>query len=227
MNPFEHVYNIIYKEYGCQGWWPLSCGNNPTRTDDMRGYHPGNYELPDTDSQIYEICIGAILTQNVGWVNVEKALVNLKKLNVINPAKLLKTDEALLKNAIRPAGYYNQKAKKLIGFTKFYLTLKTRTPSREELLDIWGIGDETADSILLYAFKKTEFVVDAYTKRIFIHLGLIDEKAKYGEIKALLENNIKPDLVIYQEYHALIVEHAKKYYSKKPYGVGCPLKKYL
>ena len=215
--------------YGEQGWWPLIDfkGNNPAKTGSLRGYHPKNYELPKTNHQIYEVCIGAVLTQNVGWINVEKALENLKKLKAINPKNLLKLDDKKLKEAIKPAGYYNQKARKIKGFTKFYLTLKGRTPAREELLSVWGVGKETADSMLLYAFKVPTFVVDAYTRRIFANLGFVDEKAGYDEIKSFFESNLKPDLAVYQEYHALIVEHAKRYYSKKGQYRLCPLyKKY-
>jgi len=215
----------MYEEYGPQGWWPLleHKGENPTKTGMVKGYHPGDYTFPKTSHQVYQICIGAILTQNVGWVNVEKALVNLNELGGINPGMLIVMDDRLLKDAIRPAGYYNQKAKKLIEFTNFYLNIDGEVPSREKLMGIWGVGNETADSMLLYAFKKPEFVVDTYTKRIFSHLGFIKEKAKYCEVKALFKDNLETDLVMYQEYHALIVEHAKRYYSRKPYGVGCPL----
>ena len=120
--------------YGEQGWWPLIDfkGNNPAKTGSLRGYHPKNYELPKTNHQIYEVCIGAVLTQNVGWINVEKALENLKKLKAINPKNLLKLDDKKLKEAIKPAGYYNQKARKIKGFTKFYLTLKGRTPAKDK-----------------------------------------------------------------------------------------------
>lgn len=227
MNPIKQIYQKLYGDYGQQGWWPLIDfkGNNPTKTGSVRGYHPGDYELPKTKHQIYEVCIGAVLTQNVGWINVEKALINLKKLKAINPKHLLELDDEQLKEAIKPTGYYNQKAKKLKEFTRFFLTLNNRVPKREELLKVWGVGEETADSMLLYAFKVPTFLVDSYTKRIFTNLGFIDEKAKYDEIKTLFEENFKPDLIVYQEYHALIVEHAKRYYSKKTEYHLCPLYK--
>jgi len=223
MNTVEQIYKALHKTYGCQGWWPLT-NCNGHESIGGGGYHPGNYSLPQTDCQVYEICIGSILTQNVGWVNVEKALRNLLKLEAIHPITLLNMDIELIKEAIRPAGYYNQKTRKLIEFTEFYVTLKGRTPTRKELLGIWGVGKETADSMLLYAFKELGFVVDAYTKRIFHNLGLIREDAEYDEVKALFEKNLAPDLVIYQEYHALIVEHAKRYYTRKPYGINCTIK---
>jgi len=111
--------------------------------------------------------------------------------------------------------------------TKFFIELDGKVPTRKELLSVKGIGNETADSILLYAYKQSEFVVDAYTKRIFSYLGLVDENVKYMELKKLFESNLPKDIAIYQEYHALIVEHAKRYYSKKPYGLNDPLNELL
>ena len=229
MNQIKQIYQDLYKMYGFQGWWPLIefKGNNPTKTGSIKGYHPNNYNLPKTRDQIYEICIGAILTQSIGWGSVEKALVNLNKLNAINPEKLMKLDDKTLKEAIKPAGYFNQKLRKIHGFTRFFLTINNNIPKRENLLDIWGIGKETADSMLLYGYKIPTFVIDSYTRRIFTNLGYIKEDADYDEIKQLFENNLEPDLVIYQEYHALLVEHAKRYYSKGMDYKLCPLyKKY-
>jgi endonuclease III related protein len=219
------IYRKLYDLYGPQGWWPLMShdGTNPTKTGSVRGYHPENYELPQSEDEIYEIILGAILTQNTAWTSAEQALLNLKKLDVVSPQKLLKLDENILKEAIRCAGFLNQKAVYLKEITKFFISLKGRTPGRKELLAVKGVGNETADSILLYAFKQPEFVVDAYTKRIFSHLKLIDEKADYKEVKEFFESNLSKDVPMYQEYHALIVEHAKHYYKKKPYGVDDPL----
>ncbi|MCE7698342.1 MAG: endonuclease III domain-containing protein, partial [Methanobacterium paludis] len=194
-------------------------GTNPTKTGSVRGYHPENYELPQTENEIYEIIMGAILTQNTAWTSAEQALINLKKLDVVSPQKLLKTDDDILKEAIRCAGFLNQKAVYLKEITKFFISLKGRTPKRKELLAVKGVGNETADSILLYAFKQPEFVVDAYTKRIFSHLGIVKDNANYMDIKKLFESSLPRDTTMYQEYHALIVEHAKHYYKKKPYGV--------
>jgi len=211
MKTIKEIYDLFLKQYGPQGWWPLIShkGSNPTKSGSINGYHPGDYTFPRTREQVFEICLGTILGQNTAWPNVEKALLNLNKLDVIDPKRLLSLDEDVLKDAIRPAGYFNQKAKKLKGFAKFFLHLRGRIPKRQELLDIWGIGPETADSMLLYAFKVPTFVIDAYTRRIFANLGHIDEKADYEHIKALFENNLKSDLIMFQEYHALIVEHAK------------------
>jgi endonuclease-3 related protein len=109
--------------------------------------------------------------------------------------------------------------------TKFYIGLDGNIPTRKELLEVKGVGNETADSILLYAFKQPEFVIDTYTKRILNHIGLIDCHDNYNKIKNLFEKEFSKDLIIYNEYHALIVKHAKKYYSRKPYGVDDPLLK--
>jgi endonuclease III related protein len=220
------IYRKLYDLYGPQGWWPLMSheGTNPTKTGSVNGYHPENYELPQSEDEIYEIILGAILTQNTAWTSAEQALLNLKKLDVVSPQKLLKIDDDILRGAIRCAGFLNQKAVYLKEITKFFISLKGRTPERKELLAVKGVGNETADSILLYAFKQPEFVVDAYTKRIFSHLGIVKDNANYMDIKKLFESSLPRDTAMYQEYHALIVEHAKHYYKKKPYGVGDPLK---
>ncbi len=224
----DTIYKKLYSLYGPQGWWPLLELDNKekiniTKSGSIKGYHPKDYTYPKTDEQRFEICIGAIITQNTSWIQVEKALINLKRMNALNVKGIKKLSDGKLKETIKCAGYYNQKAKKIKLFVDFFSNLKG-LPTRDELLNIWGIGEETADSMLLYAFKVPSFVVDAYTRRIFTHLGLIDKKAKYEEIKALFEKNIPKDIIVYQEYHALIAEHAKRYYSKKPYGVGDPLK---
>lgn len=214
------VYERLLKAYGPQGWWPLVSfkGINPTKSGSINGYHPSNYSFPETKDQQFEISIGAILTQNTAWPNVEKALLNLNEYCGINCEKVnnLKLDK--LKELIRPAGFFNQKSLYIKNYCSFFLKLKERIPTRKELLNLKGIGEESADSILLYAFKEPEFVIDAYTRRIFSHLGIIDGKEKYKTLKELFQSNLEKDLVIYQEYHALIVEHAKSFYSKKPHG---------
>jgi len=219
MNQVKNIYSYLFNNYGPQGWWPILDykGVNPTKTGSIHGYHPGDYSFPRSKDEQFEIIIGSVLTQNTAWPNVEKALGSLKKLKAINPKRILALNDEALKEAIRPAGYFNQKAIYLKEMSKFYISLNRRTPTRKELLKVKGVGNETADSILLYAYKQPEFVVDAYTKRIFSNLGLISEKARYEEIKKLLEDNLPKEVVIFQEYHALIVEHAKRNYSKKPY----------
>ncbi len=223
------IYEKLYELYGPQGWWPLinHDGTNPTKTGAIRGYHPGNYDLPLERNQIYEVILGTILTQNTSWLSAEMALFNLDELNAIEPEKLLLLPDEILKSAIRCAGFLNQKAIYLKEITKFFIKLNGRVPTRKELLEVKGVGNETADSILLYAYKHPEFVVDAYTKRIFVHLGFVNENIKYMELKNLFESSLPKDVAVYQEYHALIVEHAKRYYSKKPYGVDDPLNELL
>jgi endonuclease-3 related protein len=202
---FSNLYSTLHKEYGSQGWWPLSS----IKTNN--GYHPNNYKYPVTAEQRFEICVGAILTQNTSWKNVEKAIANLKEINALSMLYFLDTPEKKIKKAIRPAGYFNQKYKKLVAFTKFFLSIKKRTPTREELLEIWGIGPETADSILLYAYKEPIFVVDAYTKKLLLKNKIIPqaEKASYEDIQKLFMDNLERDYKLYQEYHALIVANGK------------------
>jgi len=223
------IYEKLYDLYGPQGWWPLinHDGINPTKTGAIRGYHPENYDLPTKRDQVYEIILGAILTQNTSWLSAEMALFNLNELNVIGPEKLLKLDVETLKSAIRCAGFLNQKSVYLREITRFFIEIEGKVPTRKELLAVKGVGNETADSILLYAYKQPQFVVDAYTKRIIYHLGIVSEDIKYMELKELFESNLPEDVPLYQEYHALIVEHAKRYYSKKPYGVNDPLKELM
>jgi len=211
MNIYEKIYHQLYSLYGAQGWWPL------LNTSKRRS--------PNVNNQRFEICLGAILTQNTNWGNVEKALGNLAEINALNPHDLTKLKENRIKNAIKPAGYFNQKTKKIKIFTEYFLTLDGTTPNRDELLAIWGVGPETCDSILLYAYQVPVFVIDTYTKRIFTHLGLIND-TDYEKIRKLFEKYLKRDSILYQEYHALLVQHAKCYYSKKPHGLNCPLLKH-
>jgi endonuclease-3 related protein len=216
------IYTKLYNLYGPQGWWPLINheGSNQTKTGATNGYHPLNYDLPESRNDIYEIIVGAILTQNTAWTSAEKALLNLNRINALVPEKFLELSDNTLKEAIRCAGFLNQKAEYIREVTKFYISLDGRVPTREELLTVKGVGNETADSILLYGYKQPEFVVDAYTKRIFIHKGIINDKYNYTKIKNLFESVLTHDHAVYNEYHALIVEHAKRYYTKKPYGEG-------
>uniref|UniRef100_A9A6E0 HhH-GPD family protein n=1 Tax=Methanococcus maripaludis (strain C6 / ATCC BAA-1332) TaxID=444158 RepID=A9A6E0_METM6 len=225
---FQKIYDHLLELYGPQGWWPLLDvdGCNPTKTGSVNGYHPNNYEYPKTKNQCFEICIGAILTQNTSWPSVEKSLKNLRNLIEITPENIINLDIELLKEAIKPSGYYNQKSERLKGFSKYFIEL-TDTPSREELLKLKGVGPETADSMLLYAFKVPSFVVDAYTKRMLFNLNLIENNEKYDKIKELFEENIPKNLEIYQEYHAILVEHAKNYYRKKENYCKCPLLKII
>ncbi len=240
----KKIYDYLLDAYGPQGWWPLTGlhangGSNPTKTGSVQGYHPGDYTYPRNSTQQFEIICGALLTQNTSWPQVETALLNLKRLKALSPEGILELDAETLKEAIKPAGYYNQKAGRLKTLAEWFSELQERNPegsaegssegssegipTREELLSLKGVGPETADSILLYAFNQPSFVIDAYTRRITANLDLAGEKAKYDEIKVLFEENLPKDPVVYQEYHALLVEHAKRHYKKKGAYGECPL----
>nr|WP_156769209.1 endonuclease III domain-containing protein [Methanococcus vannielii] len=222
------IYKHLYAKYGPQGWWPILSVNsiNLTKTGSVTRYHPNDYSYPKTRNQCFEICICAILTQNTVYTSVEKSIQNINELMEITPENMLNLDINLLKRAIKPSGYYNQKSEYLKIFSEFFIDCKL-TPTRNELLSIKGIGPETADSMLLYGFKIPNFVVDAYTKRILLNLKLINENAKYNDIKELFENSLPKSLEIYQEYHALLVEHGKNYYKKKENYSKCPLLKII
>jgi len=236
MNKIYKIYNLLFEKYGAQGWWPYLNfdGVNESKTGNIEGYHIGDYSYPKNDDQIFEVALGSILTQNTTFVSVIKAMKNLNSKGGItkDDIKALSIEE--LKEAIRPAGYFNQKANYILNYIEFYESLDGRVPRREEVLSVKGVGEETADSILLYGYNQAQFKADAYTKRMLLELGFISEKAKYKDMKSLMETSLKEITtneeelrIIYQEYHALIVEHGKHYYSKKPYGVGCFLKEEL
>lgn len=208
-HPLISIYSKLWEEYGPQGWWPLH--------HLAEKYHPGSYDFPKERNHIYEIITGAILTQNTAWTQVEKALFNLREISKdFTPEYVLALSDIQLKDAIKPAGYYNQKADYLRNVTQFFIGLDGKIPTRHNVLQIKGVGPETADSIMLYAFQQPEFVVDAYTRRILSHLGLIKGGESYHTIKKYIESHIPRDLIMYQEYHALIVVHGKKYYPPKP-----------
>ncbi len=175
--------------------------------------------------------IGAILTQNTRWENVEVAISNLKQANMLNPESMLACEPEQLEILIRPTGFYRQKSRRLIEFSRFFAShngtegLK-RWPAkalRARLLDLHGIGPETADSMLLYALDKTAFVVDAYTKRLFNRLGMIKGNMNYEEIQNYFVQRLPGLPQLYQEYHALIVQQGKCYCSAKPQCDDCPL----
>ncbi|MFA5235047.1 MAG: endonuclease III domain-containing protein [Sulfurimonas sp.] len=221
MNKIYNIYKILYENYGPQGWWPIT----------GYGYHKLDYNFPRNSDEIFEVCLGSILTQNTTFTSVVKSLKNLHVKNALNVDAIESMDIDELKEAIKPSGYFNQKARYILEFIKFYRSLNGTTPTREALLNVLGIGEETADSMLLYGYNQLEFKVDAYTKRLLLELGLIDEKTKYAEIKSMMESPLKEYVMdekellkIYQEFHALIVNHGKNFYSKKPYAKGCFLK---
>ena len=230
------LYDKLYSNYGHQGWWPLvdlKPEINPTQRGRFTGYHPGNYNYPKNDDQIFEIIIGTILAQNTSWVNAEKALWNLAQKNLISESKLNILDLDELAQIIRSSGYYNQKAIKIQNILHFLQknpisSLKKLEINilRQNLLDIKGVGPETADSIILYAFNMPIFVIDAYTKRLLSRIGLIPEKSLYEHIQNLFHAQISADYVVYNEYHALIVQHCVYICTSKPKCSQCFLNRY-
>lgn len=203
------IYKKLYFYFGPQHWWP--------------------------GESAFEIIVGAILTQNTNWLNVEKAINNLKMARLLHPRKLFDLSTSRLALFIRSAGYYNIKAKRLKEFLDFLFkeykgSLKlmsqvTTEKLRQQLLSVDGIGPETADSILLYAFNRPIFVVDAYTKRIFSRHGFISEDTDYLEVQNWLMKNLKEDVKLFNEYHALLVRLGKEYCLKRrPKCEICPLR---
>ena len=194
---------------------------------DSRGYHHGSYERPSSARGRFEIIIGAILTQNTAWTNVEMALKRLQASGLDQPDRLLQAPPGRVARHIRSSGYFNQKAKKLRiaarAFSRPRALQLHAAPSREGLLALWGIGKETADSILLYAFAKPVFVVDAYTRRIFTRLGMLAGNESYDEIQESFHRGLARRADLYNEMHALIVEHAKQHCRSRPRCPGCPV----
>ncbi|MCX5687155.1 MAG: endonuclease III domain-containing protein [Candidatus Omnitrophica bacterium] len=203
------IYDLLYAKFGPRHWWP-------------------------GDTRI-EVIIGAILTQNTAWRNVEKAIHNLKKEKMLSASRLSDISEKKLAALIKPSGCYNVKANRIKIFLKFLNVCYNGSISkmfkaglcqlREELLALKGIGQETADSILLYAGGKPVLVVDAYTKRVFLRHGFISQKADYKKIQSLFMNNLPENVGLFNEFHALIVELGKSVCkSKKPLCNICPIR---
>jgi endonuclease-3 related protein len=201
------IYQLLFKAFGPQHWWP---GDTP-----------------------FEIIIGAILTQNTNWQNVEKAINNIKKAGLLHPEILL-VNKDRIPRLIRPSGFYNLKSKRLINFLEYFIEKyngkianfdgRDTDSLRREFLNISGIGPETADSILLYALDRPVFVVDAYTRRIFSRHKLLRADDDYDTIKKFFQDNLPEDVRVYNEYHALIVRLAKKYCKKnEPLCDTCPV----
>ena len=180
----------------------------------------------------FEIMVGAVLTQNTSWTNVEKAIQQLKQHELLSAEAMLASDVALLAEVIRPSGYYNVKTKRLLVLCDWYLqqggevVLATwpMAKLRAGLLEVNGVGPETADDIVLYAFHHPVFVIDAYTRRIFSRLGLLNEKAPYAELQSQFEQAIPADVKTYAHYHALIIEFGKETCKTKPRCQACCLR---
>ncbi len=182
----------------------------------------------------FEVIVGAILTQNTAWTNVESALKNLRRERLLSPRAMERVSQARLARLIRSSGYFRQKAKKLKAFLRFLrakydgrLERMFRTPAaslRSELLGVHGIGRETADSILLYAGNRPVFVVDAYTRRILSRHQLVPEHADYESLRSLFEISLGPDAALYNEFHALLVHAGKTWcHKRRPRCRQCPL----
>ncbi|MDD2229754.1 MAG: endonuclease [Candidatus Cloacimonetes bacterium] len=175
---------------------------------------------------IDEIIIGAILTQNTNWLNVEKSLTNLRAAEKLGMVALAKADAVEIAELIRPSGYHNKKSRVLIDVSQAisnYQGTYNTADFRHWLLSLKGIGPETADSILLYGYRLPIFVIDAYTIRIFSRLGLCSAKISYHELQHWFMQHLLPDTDLYREYHALLISHAKAFCLKKPKCAACPL----
>lgn len=226
MQRLKLIYDLLFFSFGPQHWWPVT-----KEGEAVPKYHKSSNL---TEKQKLEICFGAILTQNTSWKNVEKAIVNLNKNNLIDIEKILKIKNKRLAEIIKPSGYYNQKAKRLKSFCKFLIknhngSLKKIFENdiktlRKELLSINGIGPETADSIILYAAKKPVFVVDAYTKRILNRIGY--KERTYDELQRLFMESLPNSEKLFNEYHALLVELGKGTCKRNPLCNECPVSRH-
>lgn len=211
MGPQEKIlvemYERMLNAVGPRGWWPA--------------------ESP------FEVMVGAILTQNTSWTNVERAIDNLKGAGILSPSGIRDIAEDELAEIIKPSGFYRMKAIRLKRFVHFFydefdgdmgrMRSNDLIPLREKLLRVDGIGPETADSILLYALEKPIFVVDAYTKRILSRHNLISETCSYEEVQEVVLREIGPDVGTYNEFHALLVFLGKHWCRRVPLCEGCPL----
>jgi endonuclease III related protein len=210
--PLDEYFNSLFTAFGPQHWWP-------GRTQ-------------------FEIIAGAILTQNTSWANVELAIANLRRAGLLAARAIRKVPVRRLERLIRPSGYFRQKARKLKAFSEFLraeyggsLRKMFQTPTivlREKLVGVWGIGPETADSILLYAGEHAVFVIDAYTKRMLARHGWITERANYDDVRWVFEREFPGDTKRFNEFHALIVQAGKNFCrAQDPNCAACPLGRYL
>jgi endonuclease-3 related protein len=203
------IYELLWQRFGPQHWWP-----GETK---------------------FEIIVGAILTQNTNWANVEKAIRSLKAAELLMPEAIHNLDIAELAGLIRPAGYFNVKAQRLKNFVQWLFDdyngdlarldeIDTQR-LRAEILAVKGVGPETADSILLYALARDVFVVDAYTARVAVRHGLIDADVDYEQLRDLFESNLCREVRLFNEYHALLVRVGKEFCRPRANCTGCPLEK--
>lgn len=233
MNKILEVYKILFESLGPQGWWPITSMAG-TPGFDSRGYHKGKYVHPRNGTHAFEIFVGAILTQNTSWANVEKAMAELRKNGLLAVNKINRASPSKLARCIRSSGYFNQKTERLKQISQYIsenyggdvlmMFNKSVDELRDELLSLKGVGPETADSILLYAAKKPVFVIDAYTKRICSRMGVCEKDVSYGELQDLFHKELPADLRLFNEYHALLVELAKQGCTKRnPLCGECPV----
>ena len=204
---FLGIYSRLLEHYGPQHWWPAE-----TR---------------------FEIMVGAVLTQAVSWSNVEKAISNLKAADALSPRAIRELSQDDLAHLIYPAGYYNAKARKLKALAEYLgqrfdddpeaMTHVELDVLRGELTSVHGIGEETADDILLYAAGKPAFVIDSHTRRVYFRLGLAPERGTYASYQALFESHLPQDPELFGEYHALIDHHGAEICKKQPLCRGCCL----
>ncbi|SHG94969.1 DNA-3-methyladenine glycosylase III [Thermosyntropha lipolytica DSM 11003] len=205
---FYQIYEMLLAHFGPRGWWP--------------------------GESTWEIMVGAVLTQAVAWKNVEKAILNLKRAGLLELEAMCRAEEGKIAELIKPALYHRQKARKLknlAGYVKeryggnLELMFSQETKNlRGELLSLWGIGKETADSILLYAGEKPVFVIDAYTIRIFSRLGIVDQNTSYDMMQELMHRFLPSEVELYNEYHALLVALGANYCKKNnPICNLCPI----
>ena len=199
------VYRCLHQAYGPQGWWP--------------------------GETAFEVMVGAILTQNTAWSNVERAIGNLRRAGLLDPEAIVACPLSALAERLRPSGYFNLKAQRLQGYCAWYLEQGGmdrlhRRPTeslRRALLAVKGVGPETADDMLLYAFRRPVFVIDTYTRRLFARLGCIGGEEPYEVLRQGFERALGPDVTLYNEYHALIVRHAKLRCRKRADCAACAL----
>ena len=204
----QDIFDRMLARYGEQHWWPA-----------------------DTP---FEMMVGAVLTQATAWTNVELAIARLKDANALSPAAIRGMDTDTLAVLIYSSGFYNAKARKLKTLAQFLgeayddnidaMRLVYGAKLRRELLGVKGIGEETADAILLYALGKPSFVIDAYTRRLFSRLGIAPDSEAYRAYQKLFSDNLQPDTAMFAEYHALIVQHGKEACRKTPVCEGCCLR---
>ena len=203
----KEIYRRLFAVFGPQHWWP--------------------------GETAFEVSVGAILTQNTNWGNVERAIGNLRNEGLLDAEHLYRLPVGQLADLIRPAGYFNIKAKRLKNFVEFLAVNyggRIRTMKREEasairdkLLSVSGIGPETADSIILYALGKPVFVIDAYTKRVLSRHSVLEHASSYADFQQLFHSSLKRNAVMYNEFHALFVRLGKEHCRTQPICEGCPL----